>query len=748
MERSASSLISSSCRGAHVVPVFLVITVLVLLLAGCAGRSRIDMPEIDLKRASETIARDPSKSPMLEVEEERAMRQQLPRVRDIDLGGEKGQGVPVSATETDPRSDDGAGKGTPGEAEDGIMLNFDNADIYEVIQIIAATLDINYIIDPQVKGVVNIHSGSKIPKNQLLAVFKKILHINGLDIRSEGDYEYIYVAKRAGAQIVNSSDRRSELSDSPRFITQIIPLAHVASAEAFKVVEPYLSAQGSVYDLIDQNTLLVSDFESKVVDVLRLLAKIDVSSLASLHIKLVRVDNAPVFDLRDELTEIFIALKINRKDFEGISVVPLERINSLMLISNDPQQLENGVKWIRELDVEPSQDRDNIYIYNVRNSVASELSELINELLTEEEPQSSETMARTGKDPLSSSLTDRDRDDPAAARSKTTTQQSSRKTSTAAGGKSPLSSLRFVGTPVVFANDDRNVILIRALPADYSRIVKLLERLDNLPRQVLVEVLIAEIELQNELELGVEWFVSSQKWSFGTQFSAVGMTGENAFPSGFSYTFTYGDVEGFLQTLATKSDFAILSSPQVLVLNNEKATVNVGKQVPIVTTVTENITTTSQVDKTVQYLDTGVILEVTPQINYNGIILLEVSQTVSKAQENTTSDISSPEISKRELTTKLAVKNGQTILMGGMIDKNTATIKSGVPFLMDIPVFGNIFKYQKDTTRKTELLIIITPFVIESEDVLDQYVRTFEERMERLRPHLHEPIGDNPRQQW
>ncbi|MFZ5765960.1 MAG: type II secretion system secretin GspD [Thermodesulfobacteriota bacterium] len=745
MERSASTLISSSHRGAHAVPALLVLIGL-LLLAGCAGRSRIDMPEIDLKSASESIARDPSRSPMLEVEEERAKRQPPPRVRDIDLTRTKGGGDEGAVTARSLQRDESAEKETKAEAEEGIMLNFDNADIYEVIQIIAATLNINYIIDPQVKGVVNIHSGSKIPKDQLPAVFRKILHINGLDIRSEGDYEYIYVAKRAGAQIVNSPDSIAKLSDSPRFITQVISLSHVASAEAFKIVEPYLSAQGSVYDLTDQNTLLVSDFESKVVDVLRLLAKIDVSALASLHIKLVRVDNAPVFDLRDELTEIFIALKINRKDYEGISVVPLERINSLMLISNDPEQLENGVTWIRELDVEPSQDRDNIYIYNVRNSVASELSELINELLTEKEPQSSETVARTSKDPLSSSLPDRD--DPAAARAKATTQQSARKKTTAEGGKAPLSSLRFVGTPVVFANDDRNIILIRALPADYSRIVKLLERLDNLPRQVLVEVLIAEIELQNELELGVEWFVSSQKWSLGTQFSAVGMTGENAFPSGFSYAFSYGDVEGFLQALATKSDFAILSSPQVLVLNNEKATVNVGKQVPIVTTVTENITTTSQVDKTVQYQDTGVILEVTPQINYNGIILLEVSQTVSKAQENTTSDISSPEISKRELTTKLAVKNGQTILMGGMIDKNTSTIKSGVPLLMDIPLLGNIFKYQKDTTRKTELLIIITPFVIESEDVLDQYVRAFEERMARLRPHLHEPIGDNPRQQW
>jgi len=292
---------------------------------------------------------------------------------------------------------------------------------------------------------------------------------------------------------------------------------------------------------------------------------------------------------------------------------------------------------------------------------------------------------------------------------------------------------------------------------DYTRIVKLLERLDNLPRQVLVEGLVAEIQLINELEFGLEWFLTSNKSAFGTSFNAVGrsesldllgkkiVTGN---PSGFSYSFTAGDLVGFLQTLASRNNITVLSSPQILVLNNEKASVNVGKQVPIVTTVTENTTSVSQVDKTVQYKDTGVILEVTPQINYNGVILLEVSQTVSKAEQNTTSDISSPVISKRELQTKLAVKNGQSILMGGMIDRNTSTTQSGVPFLMDIPILGNLFKYQKDHEDKTELIVMITPYVIESEDVLDKYTQDFEEKMQQLRPELIKPMGASPREKW
>ncbi|MGM0681140.1 MAG: type II secretion system protein GspD, partial [Thermodesulfobacteriota bacterium] len=170
-------------------------------------------------------------------------------------------------------------------------------------------------------------------------------------------------------------------------------------------------------------------------------------------------------------------------------------------------------------------------------------------------------------------------------------------------------------------------------------------------------------------------------------------------------------------------------------LNNETATINVGKEVPIVTTETQNEAAddVSTVDKTVQYKDTGVILEVTPQINYNGIILLDIKQNVSDALENTSSGIDSPEISQRELNTKLAVKDGQTILMGGLIDQGDSEIASGIPFLMDLPGIGYLFKYKKEVQEKTELLVMITPYVIETEEVLDQYIGEFKKKMKVLR---------------
>ena len=622
--------------------------------------------------------------------------------------------------------------------EDGIQLNFDNADIYEVIQVIAETLELNYIIDPQVKGVVNIQSGKKVPLNQLFPVFKKILHINGLDIRSEGFYDYIYVAKKSSADAIRSPDQIGQLKDSSARVIQIVPVSHISAQEALKLIEPYLSDQGSIYDLPVHNMLIVNDYESKVVDALMVLARLDIAPLASLKVRLVRVDNAPLFDCRDDLIEVLDALKVNTKNFDGVSVMALERINSLLLVSSNGSLINIASKWIEDLDVVPTLDRDNIYIYNVRNSIASELEDLVSSLIAEEDPTSKTTQKRAS-----------DKKDTKKA------QPAQKKKSSGGSGKS-LSSLRFTGEPVLFADDDRNIILIRALPPDYSRLVKLLERLDNMPRQVLIEVIVAEVSLTDNLSFGVEWALHNNDLKINdsqyTQNFLSNIGGAGAIDGGAGFTYNVltqsGDLRLLLHALADETDVSILFSPQILVLNNETAMLNVGDQVPIVTSETVNDNqsgvVTNAVDRTVQYKDTGVILEVTPQINYNGIILLDIQQTVSNALPIAEGQgVQSNIIQSREMKTKLAVKDGQSIMIGGLIRKDETTSNSGIPFLKDLPLLGYLFKSESINTSRTELLIMVTPYVIETEDVLDQYIKQFGQKMAEFRESLH--LTEQPR---
>ncbi|MBU0680660.1 MAG: type II secretion system secretin GspD [Proteobacteria bacterium] len=729
-------------RAPHTVSSLLFMASLLLFVSGCADFGpRNTRRSLDLQEIGTRITKQKDSSNLLVHEESADTESTAPSSRDFKAVGKGNnpnltpavQGSPAIPTLQAQTSEAGA----QGEDEKpGILLNFDNADIYEVIQVLGDALGLNYIIDPQVKGVVNIRSARKIPTDNLYAVFQKILHMNGLDIRNEGSHDYIYAARKPYGQEINSSADIADLAPSSRLILQIVPVMHLAAQEATKLIEPYLSEQGAISTIANQNTLVISDYESKIIDVLTILARLDVSPLANLKIRLVRVENAPLFDLRDEVMEILGTLQVNTNDFEGIAIQPLERISSLLLVSQSDFLVKNAEKWVKELDVMPGKDRDNIYIYNARNTVATELADLVNSLIQEETPTTSKSAA------------------PAAASAPPQKTPSAKPTKTARPkpnlSQGTHSSLRFAGTPLLLADDTRNIIMIRALPPDYARIVRLLERLDNLPRQVLVEVIVAEITLTDDLSLGVEWAILNNKLGsengkpFSFDMNTFGLT--SSIDTALNLVVQGGsEVKGLLKALAGKTDLSILSSPQVLVLNNETATVNVGEEVPIVTTITENEYTSGsdvpKVDKTIQYKNTGVILEVTPQINYDGIIILDVKQTVSKALPIQADGVQSNPIRTRELKTKFAVKDGQSILIGGLIGTDNTITDSGIPLLKDIPILGYFFKYENRTLVKTELLIMLTPYVIETEDVLDQYINEFQGKMNELRQELHRSPG-------
>jgi general secretion pathway protein D len=690
------------------------VLLLLLLLFGCSKSTTVRPTTtwIDLDKISNTIEKPTEQTPVLDAAEASTKKgEPEPRSRDLtetaDSSNRYLQEISSPQPKTFPKS----------SAGEGILLNFDNADIYEVIQVMAETLNLNYIIDPQVKGVVNIRSGDKISLEHLYDVFKKILNMNGLDIRQEGEYEYIFVAKQLSSPIIFDAKQIGSLKDSPRM---------VSSTEATKLINPYLSNRGSIFDLANQNIIILTDFEAKIIDALVLLARIDISPLSSLQVRLIKVEQAPLFTVYDELNEILNALKINRKDHEGVTITPLERVNSLLLLSSNEELLNSTDKWIRELDVIPAQGRDNIYIYNVRNSVASELESLVSSLIGIQ----SESKKTSTKEKKSSTSQAKGADTKSTGAGKSSQRRE----------KPSSPSLDFAGEPILLADDSRNIILIRGMPSDYQRILKLLERLDNLPRQVLIEVVIAEVRLSDAWQLGVEWTLQN-KFSYNNgDYTSILQTNFDNVPGQFGFTFSILDnmdnAKAILHALAGENDLNLLSSPHVMVLNNETATVNVGQEVPIATSQTVSSDITVQDVQTIQYRDTGIILTVTPRINDDGIIIMEIEQQVSAISDETVSGIDSPLFRNRQLKTKLAVKDGQPILMGGLIDSETTKTESGVPGLKDVPLLGWLFKYESEKTVKQELLILITPYVIDSEDVFAQYIREFDKTMTELRKEL------------
>ena len=733
-----------------------ILLVLLLLVLGQGCSTPATRPWVDLKEINDQIVRTPATDQAQEPGKE--VVAPPTRIKDMSVSATPAPGGPKDQAGVKPHK---------AEPADGILLNFDNADIYEFIQVISETLGINYIVDPKVKGTVNIHSAQKIGKDQLFGVFQKILHVNGLDVRNEGDYYSIHPSKGGVPQQIYGPGESGSLKASSRLVVQIIPVAHLASAEAQELVKPYLSEIGTIDNLASQNTLIVRDFEGKVLDIVSVLSRLDISPLAALKVRMVRVENAPLFTLRDELQEILTALSVNPKEHEAVSIIALERVNSLLLISKSEQLLESTDRWIKELDVVPAEGRDPVYFYNVRNSVASELAALVNAFISGGEAAPAAGQMKTGLERetgtgglnKSSSLSGGSGDTSTKSLSGQTSSGLKPDTGFDAAGKSEslgkigssrtgagkrsgknLASLQFGGEPSLLADDGRNIILIRAERADYLRLLKLLERLDNLPRQVLIEVMVAEVTLRDSWEFGIEWALKNNQLKIdGTKYGQTFKTDfASNIKSGFSYSVfrSANDVVALLNAIADKTDVSLLSSPQILVLNNEQAFVNVGDQVPIVTSESVPLTSTDLRTSTVQYKDTGTILKVRPRINYDGLIILDIDQQVSAVSKETVTGINSPIISTRELKTKLAVKNGQSIMMGGLIKKGNTNNQSKIPLLGDIPLLGWAFKYEKQSNEKTELLVMITPYVIESDDVLEQYIKKFQEKTQGLRQGL------------
>lgn len=674
------------------------------LLTGCAAHAPLTSPSVNLAEINQHIVRPAESIPASPeaVPEE-------PRSKDF-AAGDHGNNPLLSKVSPSSVQAKQPAKGEGG----GIMLNFDNANIHEVIKVFAETLNFNYIVNPKVEGAVSIRSGNPIPKSQLFTVFKKLLHTSGLDIIPEGDHYYIFVSDKTSPQAINGPAQVGNLKNSSRVVTQIVPLLYLKSTDALNLVSPYLSGQAVKYDLPDQNTLIVTDFETKIADVVQILSFLDVSPLASYKMRLIRVENASLPDLHRELTQLLVATKLNKTGpnsesvVDSVNIIPLERVNSLLVISQNAFLISNVDAWISQLDVSPQNPKRQT-LYRVRNSAASELAQLVNTYLTNDEPKANAVPALK-----------QDSDQPAAA--------------APAGSPSPVVAPSTLSALV--PDDRRNVILIRPKqPSEALRIVKLLESLDSVPSQVLIEVMVAEITLNDRLEYGLEWalknnssFVGSTNFSnFVDPATLLGSTG----------SIIKGDLRGLFNALANETDVSILSSPQVLVENNAPATINVGDQVPIINAeIVPSNANGQTLTRSIQYRDTGVILHVTPRIGSDGLISLDVDQQVSNATENVLSGISSPVISTRQLKTRFSVKTGQSIMIGGMIRRDTNTREIGVPFLKNIPGLGFLFNSHKSNATRTELVLMLTPYVIDSQDVLAQYDQAFRGKMADLRADL------------
>ena len=305
--------------------------------------------------------------------------------------------------------------------------------------------------------------------------------------------------------------------------------------------------------------------------------------------------------------------------------------------------------------------------------------------------------------------------------------------STGSGGGRGGSTVSLGETVRVVADDYNNSLLVYASPYEYGKIERILSKLDVVATQVLIEASIIEVTLTDDLQYGLEWTFQN---GLGSSYDGTGflnLNGSDIGPlsPGFAYQITNkaDSVKAVVNALAEKSLVNVISTPSILVLDNHTAAIHVGDQQPIQSR--QTVTDGGNVQSSIEYKDTGVKLEVTPTVNDGGLVTLDVKQSVTDVGPVDTAT-QQRSFLNRDVSSRIAVRNGDSAVLGGLIRDNSTSGKSGIPLLMDIPVVGNLFSTTSDVTARTELLVFITPRVVESSEELRSLSVEMKERMRGL----------------
>ncbi|HNV71878.1 MAG TPA: secretin N-terminal domain-containing protein [Candidatus Ozemobacteraceae bacterium] len=409
----------------------------------------------------------------------------------------------------------------------------------------------------------------------------------------------------------------------------------------------------------------------------------------------------------------------------GVRILPIERINSIIAVTSKAARLEDVKRWIERLDQPTNSSETQLFVYPVQNGSAQHLASVLNGIFGGDSRTTSTPNSSTGVSPGLSSVTAGQGTQQGSSfgyssSGLTNAQSTSRQSGSNAANSQTVTSVTLAQGTRLMADDLNNAILIYGSRSEYTKIEETLRKLDVPPTQVLIEASIIEVTLNDDLQYGVQWLFNDTSGSGkGTGVLSTVKGGVLGGPlAGFSYTLSNsaGDVRGVLNALAEKSLVKVISSPSLMVLDNHTATIAVGNQQPIrsgETVSTGGFSTTS-----IQYKDTGVSLAVTPSVNAGNIVTMQINQGVTDVGQVDTAT-GQRTFLQRRIDSKVAIRSGETLVLGGLIRDNTTTGKSGIPLLQDIPVVGTLFGSNNTNTTRTELLVVITPRVVRS----DQEIR-------------------------
>jgi general secretion pathway protein D len=632
-----------------------------------------------------------------------------------------------------------------------VTLNFVDTDIREIVRaILGTTLKVDYTIDPAVHGTGSIETPTPLPRAALIDTLEALLNQNGATmVRRNGIYDIVPISVAATSNLAAGSGAAAAGAE-------VVPLRYAAAKDLAKILEPYVGQGGKIIADPAGNALLVSGDAAVRQTLVGLISAFDIDILSGRSYALFPIGDSDPAKLAGELEKVLQAQSDGA--LAGIvQVLPMERVNAILVVSAQPRFLDAADRFFRLAQrVEDATER-SWHVYYVQNGQSADLEGLLQRAFTPGNvsatpPPPGSTAPGAGQQALGfGNQTGSTPGVGGAAGGISTTGTAGSGGTSGTGGTTGGLGAGLAGGPTattaaetpateplsaetgggagagnlnrirIIANRTNNALLVYATPNEYTVIEGMLHKIDIVPLQVLIEATIAEVDLNDQLQYGTQFFFKTDHVaetlgasSINSSLPPIPGISQLNFPSTSPYFILSKGPNFALAALAQVTTVKVLSAPEIMVLDNQAARLQVGQQVPVLTgTATSTLAANAPVVNSVDYHETGVIMQVTPRVNTGGLVTLDIAQEVSDVAAAATNTVSgSPTFDDQVFRTRVAVQDGQTVGLAGLIRDNVSQGNTGLPFLKDIPVFGTLFSTQGNSRMRTELLVLITPHVV------------------------------------
>jgi general secretion pathway protein D len=636
-----------------------------------------------------------------------------------------------------------------------ISLDFADTDIREVAaQILGSILKVNYTIDPAIHGTATLHTIRPLNRSELVPTLESLLAQNGAALVTNGGLYRVVPAAQAVATAANSAGTAGAV---------VVPLQYATAENLAKVLQPYVGEGGKIAADPARNALLISGEPGAREGLIGLVKAFDVDVLAGQSYALLPVGSGDVKDLASALQDAFRGQ--NGGALAGlIRVIPLSRISAVLVVSSQQRYIEEARRVYLLIDRARRQTLRSWHVYYLQNSHSEDVAYVLQQAFTPGNvtaQPTSNTRSQTGqsmgggtigngggggigsgsagslgRSSLSGGIGGASsgsgggssgfggtQQTPSPPGQQPPQQQPAQGANPLLGGLEPGGSEQGTEALRVIPDDQNNAVLVYGTERELATMEAMLRKIDILPLQVRIDAVIAEVTLNDNLQYGTQFFFKSGGINGILNTSPTQTTVPNAAAATLNMTFPgfflggsgNGGAPFAIQALQQVTTVHVLSSPELMVLDNQPARLQVGAVVPYLSQSSQStIATNAPIVNQVNYQQTGVIMEVTPRVNSGGLVTLDVMQDVSSVQTGviTTPGVNSPTFNERNVTSRVVVQDGQTVGLAGLITDSASLGNQGIPWLKDVPLLGLLAGNQNNTRQRTELLILITPHVI------------------------------------